>query len=164
MGIGARKYAWTLWMGWCVPVVAAARPDDGSGLYTYEAGDSLAFWDEPGGHVRVHFSIDGPNATLLEDADADGVPDFPALVGLEVAQVLEDFELFGFRRPVSEGAVGLPELGGSDALDVYLVDFAGSADGMFGVDRCLDGVCAGHLVIENDFSGSIRPFSRLNFQ
>ena len=153
MGVGVRKYPWALMVGWCAPMVADARPDDGSGLYTYEASDSLASWDEPGGHVRVHFSVAGPNATLLEDADADGVPDFPVLVGMEVAQVLEDFELFGFRRPVSESALGLPELGGSEALDVYLVDFAGSADGMFGVDRCIDGVCAGHLVIENDFSG-----------
>ncbi|HCH65779.1 MAG TPA: hypothetical protein DFR83_23450 [Deltaproteobacteria bacterium] len=152
MRIGTRKVALTL-VSLCMASSAWARPDDGSGLYTYDPADTLAFWDVPSGDVRVHFSVDGPNATLLADLDEDGVPDFPSLVGYEVAEVLYFFEEAGFRRPIAEGAVGLSEPGGSEALDVYLVDFGGSADGMFGVDRCSDGVCAGHLIIENDFSG-----------
>ena len=44
-------------------------------------------------------------------------------------------------------------LGGSEAFDFYLVDFGGSADGMFGIDDCIDHRCVGYMVMENDFVG-----------
>lgn len=141
---------------WCGSVgsrAAHARPDDGTGLFTFEPTDVLAHHDVPGADIRVHYAVDGPSVTLLEDLDADGVPDFVATVGQEVATVLGVFQARGFRAPVQESEVGLDPLGGSDALDVYLVDFGGSSDGQFSVDRCRSGVCAGHLLIENDFSG-----------
>jgi len=136
-----------------VPRLASARPDNGTGLFTFDPADVLDHVDSADAQVRVHFSVDGPSVTLLDDDDDDGVPDFPAIISEEVARVLVDFEEAGFRRPVSEVEVGLEPLGGSEALDVYLVDFGGSSDGQFGVDRCRSGVCAGHLLIENDFAG-----------
>ncbi len=137
-----------------VPVsVAHARPDDGRGLFTYDASDVLAFVDSADGRVRVHYSVSGTNQTLLTDSDEDGTPDFPEQISEEVSAVLDVYEAEGFRRPVLESEVGLDALGGSDALDVYLVDFGGSSDGQFGVDRCQSGVCAGYLLIENDFAG-----------
>jgi hypothetical protein len=132
---------------------AMARPDDGDGLFVYDDSDELVAWDVPDARVRMHYSIGGPNRTILDDEDEDGVPDFVALVGEEVAQVMEFFEAEGFRVPLHESDVGLGPLGGSDAIDVYLVDFGGSADGQFAVDGCVRDTCSGHLLIENDFAG-----------
>ena len=140
-------------VGLGLPVEALARPDSGEGLFTFDASDVLDHWDVPDAPVRVHFSTDGPNVTRMDDADEDGVPDFVHTIGTEVATVLEFYEAEGFRPPLFEADVGLGPLGGSAALDVYLVDFGGSSDGHYGIDGCRSGVCAGHLVIENDFSG-----------
>jgi len=65
------------------------------------------------------------------------------------------FDGEGFLPPTAEAEVGLDDLGGDDRLDAYLVDFGGSADGRFVVDGCdaNQAPCAGHLVVENDFSG-----------
>ena len=132
---------------------AIARPDDGDGLFVYDESDVLAAWDVPEARVRVHYSIEGPNRTILDDDDDDGVPDFVSLVGQEVAEVEVFFQMEGFRAPLHESDVGLGPLGGSDAIDVYLVDFGGASDGQFAVDGCVRDTCAGHLLIENDFAG-----------
>ncbi|MEM9456735.1 MAG: MXAN_6640 family putative metalloprotease [Myxococcota bacterium] len=133
---------------------AEPRPTEG-GLWGFDPADVVTSWEEPTGLVRVHYSIEGPNVTLLTDADADAVPDFPQLVALTTADALDYFTLVqGLREPVAETEVGV-ELGGSAALDVYLVDFGGAADGRFGVDACTaeSGYCSGFLTIENDFAG-----------
>ncbi len=149
----SRFAAFSLGTALLVPTAAMARPEDGTGMFKYDSSDVLEHWDVPDSDIRVHYSVEGSNVTLLRDADEDGVPDFAATIGLEVAAALDLFEAAGFRRPVHESEVGLEPLGGSDALDVYLVDFGGSSDGQFGVDRCRSGVCAGYLLIENDFAG-----------
>lgn len=138
-----------------VPAGAEPRPTEGGGPWSFDASDELAHWDEPTGIVRVHYSVAGPNATRLDDDDGDLAPDFPQLVASTTAEALAGFtEELGLRAPVPEAELGL-ELGGSPALDVYLVDFAGAADGRFGVDGCTRGPlrCAGFLVLENDFAG-----------
>ena len=144
-----------LWAGIVLgmPTAASARPDDGTGLFAFDAADELSWVDSLDGVVRVHYSTAGPNVTLLDDEDGDGVPDFPVLIAEEVSSVLTELLEHGFRPPVAEADLGLGPLGGSDAIDVYLVDFGGSADGQFAVDRCRGGVCAGHMLIENDFAG-----------
>ncbi len=148
----------------CAPATAAAqRPTEG-GLYSYDATDVVESWDEPTGRVRVHYSVDGPNVTLLEDSDTDGVPDFAQEVGNAAAAVLAFYEEdLGLRAPVSEEEMGLGELGGSYALDVYLVDFAGAGDGAFGIDTCVSDPfhCSGFLSMENDFSGYGYPSLQL---
>lgn len=134
------------------PAWAEDRPTEG-GLWSFDATDVVQTWDDPVAGVRVHYSVQGPNATLLADAD-DGVPDFvqQAAEAVGAARAFYAIDL-GLRPPVEETAVG-EALGGSEDLDVYLVDFRGAADGRFGIDACDgDGHCAGFLVIENDFLG-----------
>jgi len=138
------------------PVPAtASRPTEG-GLWAFEPSDVVEHLDDASGLVRVHYSTDGPNQTLLADGDMDGLPDFAQDVAARAAEVLAFYETdLGLRPPVSESDLGLGSLGGSYAFDFYLVDFGGSADGLFAVDGCSSVPlhCAGHMVMENDFSG-----------
>ncbi|MEC7946016.1 MAG: MXAN_6640 family putative metalloprotease [Myxococcota bacterium] len=131
----------------------AGRPTDGAGLYAFDDADDVDWVDGPSGLVRVHYSRSGPNETRLSDDDGDGAPDFPAMVASTAEDVVLFFGEYGFRPPLRESDLGLPPLGGSDAFDVYLVDFAGGADGQFAVDACSGAVCSGHMVMENDFVG-----------
>jgi hypothetical protein len=136
-----------------VPAVAVAgRPDMGGDLHRYAPDDVLAFVDSASGRVRVHFSTSGPNQTRLSDADGDGTPDMAQSVAETADAVLDTFAAAGFRSPLNESAVRLEPLGGSDAFDFYLVDFGGGADGSFSVDACREGVCAGHMLVDNDFA------------
>ena len=127
----------------------AQRPDEG-GFFAFSSADVLSYHDSVS--FRVHYSVDGPNQTILDDVDENGVPDFVEEVALTAEEVLNVYDNRGFRRPLTEADVGL-ELGGSPAFDFYLVDFGGSSDGMFGIDDCVDHRCAGYMVIENDFYG-----------
>ncbi|MEM6993570.1 MAG: MXAN_6640 family putative metalloprotease [Myxococcota bacterium] len=140
-------------LGFSSDARAEERPTEG-GLWSFDADDAVETWDTPEGAVRVHFSVNGPNAVSLVDGDDDGVPDYPQQVAREVVASLDMYiEDLGVRPPLPERRVG-PALGGNAALDVYLVDFGGAADGRFGTDDCTDdGRCSGFLVIENDFSG-----------
>lgn len=136
---------------------AESRPTEG-GLWSFDDADVVESWDEETGQVRAHFSVEGPNRTLLADEDGDAVPDFPQQVARTTADGLRVFRELGFRAPVRESEVGRP-LAGSDAYDIYLVDFGGAADGRFGIDACTGSPrhCAGFLVIENDFFGYSYP-------
>ncbi len=131
----------------------AGRPTDGSGLYAFDDSDRVESLDGPAGRVRVHYSVEGPNQVREGDADGDGLPDFAQDVALRAEEVLVAFEAAGLRPPLSEAEMGLSELGGSGALDFYLVDFNGTGDGQFGLDTCRSGVCSGYMVMENDFRG-----------
>lgn len=131
----------------------AARPDEGGGLFAFDETDLIESLDGPEGRVRVHYSVEGTNLTRLDDDDGDGLPDYPALVAATAEEVLAFYEAEGFAPLPTEAEVGLSDLGGSAAFDIYLVDFGGSSDGHFAVDRCTGGACAGHAVIENDFKG-----------
>jgi len=133
-----------------LPLLAfAERPDEG-GFFSYTDSDVLTHYDL--GVFRVHYSIEGPNQTILDDEDQNGIPDFVEEVALTAEEVFSVYEETGFRIPLTEAEIGL-ELGGSPAFDYYLVDFGGSSDGMFGIDGCIGSRCAGHMIIENDFSG-----------
>jgi len=140
----------------CTPAAARAqRPTEG-GMFSFEATDVVEHWDEPTGQVRVHYSVEGPSVTLLDDDDTDGIPDFAQDVATTAATVLAFYEEdMGLRLPLSEQEMGLSALGGSFALDVYLVEFAGTGDGAFGIDTCSSDPfhCSGFLSIENDFVG-----------
>ncbi len=124
-----------------------ARPTDG-GSYAFDDSDSVASVDGPAGTARVWYSVAGTNETLLDDEDGDGVPDFAALVAVTTEDVLDFFVEAGFRPIPDDGAEG-----GSAAMDVYLVDFGGAADGHYSVERCQDDACTGYFVMENDFAG-----------
>jgi len=128
------------------------RPDEG-GSYSYDSTDVLEWVDGPLGFIRVHYSVEGPNVTRLTDADKSGYPDFAEEVAVTAEEVLDFYESLGFLLPITESEMGLSPLGGSDALDIYLVDFAGVADGWFSYDACSGSVCSGFMAIENDFVG-----------
>jgi len=133
----------------------AVRPTEG-GLWSFDPTDVVEHLDDPTGRVRVHYSVAGPNQTRLADTDTDGFPDFAQDVAERAAEVLAFYEDdLGLRPPVSEADLDLGPLGGSYAFDFYLVDFGGSADGMFSIDGCTSVPlhCAGYMVMENDFVG-----------
>lgn len=136
-----------------VPQLASAedRPTEG-GLWSFDVTDVVESWEEPTQTVRVHYSVQGPNATRLDDLDDDGVPDYAQDVAERTRQSIALYVSLGFRTPVLEAAIE-EELGGSPAYDVYLVDFGGAADGRFGIDGCGNQGCAGFYVVENDFVG-----------
>lgn len=134
--------------------IAEPRPTEG-GLWGFAPTDVVQTWDAPEDRVRVHFSVAGPSTTALDDEDGDLVPDFPQAVARTVDEALALYTgVLSLRPPVAETEVG-DVLGGSEALDVYLVDFDGAADGRFGIDACAlrSDRCAGFLVVENDFLG-----------
>lgn len=139
------------WLLLALPALAE-RPDEG-GLYAFDGEDTLATHDGPLGRVRVTYSASGPNEVREGDDDGDGVPDFVVAVAESAEDVLAVYEATGFRAPVAESEMGLDGLGGSDAFDVYLVDFAGVADGWFSTDACRGAICSGYMVMENDFRG-----------
>lgn len=135
------------------PASAEARPTETGGPWSFSPRDQVLHVESDG--IRVHYSVEGPNAVALGDDDGDGTPDVVALVlstAIE-ARGLFDAEL-GLRAAVTELELGV-ELGGSPAFDVYLVDFGGAADGRFGIDGCIAGSsrCGGFIVVENDFAG-----------
>ncbi|MBL93534.1 MAG: hypothetical protein CMH56_17170 [Myxococcales bacterium] len=131
-----------------------ARPTEG-GLFGFSDSDTVVFYDTDEGNVRVHYSESGPNVTVLDDNDQDGVPDFVQNLGDIAEMVLETFhQELGFFMPIADDTLYI-ENGGSSAFDFYLVDFDGAGDGHFGMDGCFQDspACIGHMVIENDFAG-----------
>lgn len=141
-------------MWWMLAGMALAdRPDEGGGLFVFDDTDVLAYTDGPTRTVRVHYSVEGPNVTLLADEDGSGAPDFAETVAETAEDVLRFYEDLGFEPPLTEADLGLGDLGGSPAFDFYLVDFGGNADGAFSIDGCAGQQCAGHMIMENDFQG-----------
>ena len=136
-----------------IGAVLAARPDTGAGIYAFDSADTIMYVDGPTGTVRVHYSAQGPNVTLMADDDKDGRPDYPFEVAVVAEDVLAFYASLGFLAPIKEAEMGLGELGGSPGFDFYLVDFGGGADGLFSIDACAGRVCSGFMVIENDFAG-----------
>ncbi len=137
---------------------AALRPTDTTAtelMWRYLGTDVVEATASDGGSFKVHYTRSGLNAVPALDADDSGVPDF-------VERVDETYEAvgalyhgpLGFRTPLTDGTIG--DNGGDARFDVYLLDFARSADGAFRVDQCppsqLDR-CLGYVVQENDFAG-----------
>jgi hypothetical protein len=129
--------------------LAFARPTEG-GSWSFDESDVVTSLDSPEGLVRVWYSTSGPNVVKDRDDDGNGRPDFAENVGTTSEEVLLNLETHGFRLPLSDEGKG-----GSDALDAYLVDFAGNADGMWTSESCdgKTGPCSGYFTMENDFSG-----------
>jgi hypothetical protein len=123
-------------------------------MFSFSITDDLTHWETPDGAIRVHYSLEGPNQVNLFDGNNDDVPDFVERVA-EIAQAsLSTFRELNLLAPADETQFTLSDNGGSDALDFYLVDFGGNADGQFGIDACDNNDrCTGHMVIENDFLG-----------
>ena len=71
------------------------RPTEG-GMFSFEEEDVVEHLDSADGAVRVHYSVSGPNVTLLTDDDADGLPDYAELVAETTAGVFDFYEGLGF--------------------------------------------------------------------
>ncbi|MEM7155430.1 MAG: MXAN_6640 family putative metalloprotease [Myxococcota bacterium] len=140
---------------WLGPSVARAEPrPPAGGIWGFDPADVIESWAEPTGQVRVHYSVEGPNSAPLSSNDGDMVPDYAQLVATTTADALGLYvDDFGFDAPTAEADD--PDLGGDAAIDVYLVDFGGAADGRYGSDDCAPSnlPCSGFIVLENDFSG-----------
>ncbi len=141
-------------------ITAALRPDAPNAaalLFRFDPGDDVEHYDSAGGHIRVHFTRAGDNAVRALDEDDDGTPDDVVVVADTYEAVLANQATLGFRAPVSDSATAGGD-GGDDRFDVYLLDFAGVADGTFVRERCgANGagpsVCSGYMVQENDYAG-----------
>jgi len=132
----------------------AIRPTDARAQFHFDADSEVRSYAAEDSAVRVHYATQGRHATRLEDSDGDSVPDFVTLVAETGDEMLRFWAAAGLRAPVEERSLALQDDGGDERFDIYLVDFDISADGYFGVDACsssLPPVCAGHLVVENDF-------------
>ena len=129
---------------------AVARPDvPGSDLFTFDVGDVVVFADSE--HFRVHYALAGTHAVPAADVDDSGVADHVEALLELYENALATYATMGFRAPVSDD--GLPQNGGDARFDVYLVDFARSADGAYRSERCEGAICSGYMVQENDFVG-----------
>jgi len=135
---------------------ARARPDDpGDGLFTFDVGDDIETFDTE--RFRIHYTRAGTHSVPIADDDASGVPDWVEDLGSIYEAALDAYVALGFRGPVSDD--GFADNGGDGRFDVYLVDFAFSADGAYRSEVCENGgdVCHGHMVQENDFRGYSYP-------
>ncbi|MGQ0506443.1 MAG: TonB-dependent receptor plug domain-containing protein [Myxococcaceae bacterium] len=136
----------------------ALRPDSPATtepLPIFSPSETVEDFSLPDASFVVHFSRSGPNAVPAADVNANSVPDYVEGVATTYEQVAAAYEdVWGFRAPLSDQAV--PGDNGGDArFDVYLVDFAGRADGSFRRE-CLPadaGTCTGYIIQENDFAG-----------
>ncbi|WP_257455864.1 MXAN_6640 family putative metalloprotease [Archangium lipolyticum] len=130
------------------PTEATAAPP------RFEPGEQVESMVSPGGLFRLHFSRSGPNAVTVADVDGNGVPDSVDTVARTYDAVAVFYSGMGYRLPPRDSG-GTGEHGGDERFDVYLVDFAGRADGAFRVEGCLttDLGCSGYMLQENDFAG-----------
>ncbi len=140
---------------------AAARPDDpGSDLFSFDVGDEVLTFDSA--RFRFHYSLAGTHAIPAADDDASGVPDHLEELAEIYEGALELYVELGYRAPVSDENQG--DNGGDGRFDVYLVDFALTADGAYRPENCIAAVpnasgarapevCSGFMVQENDFRG-----------
>lgn len=136
------------------------RPDSpGNNLqFNFDRADLVESYASTDGRFVVHYTRDGDNAVPSADEDASGVPDFVEEVAAVYVEVLTFYEgTLGFRPPLGDGAIGNEGAGpGDDRFDIYLVDFGGVGDGVFGIDFCDPGNterCAGFMTQENDYVG-----------
>jgi hypothetical protein len=133
------------------------RPTEGGGaVFSGYRDAATQFLDSDSGAIRVWYATEGEHSPdPTDDAPADGIPDIVqamADTGDEVATSLAER---GWRRPIADTLSGTStDDGGSDAFDIYLVNFQ-RADGLFFAEGCLPGglprQCTGYIAIKSDF-------------
>jgi hypothetical protein len=107
-----------------------------------------------GQHVRVHYVVTSADAVPDDDADKSGTPDYVDEVAALTDTAWEDLVARGFRPPVTDAGL-VPDDGGDDRFDIYLLDLE-SADGNFVAEACTAEApvhCAGFFAMENDLAG-----------
>lgn len=134
---------------------SGSRPVSGTGPIGMNYGDEPAFSHDGGPHVRVWYAQSGQHAVLPTDDDGNGIPDFVELLAERAETIAQAYDDAGWRRPLRDDTRGLPDDGGDDRFDVYLLDFGQGSDGVFVKEFCegTPTVCGGFIAIENDFVG-----------
>jgi hypothetical protein len=104
-----------------------------------------------GEHVRVHYVTTSDDATLPDDADDSGVPDFVEEVAVRADLAWDDLVARGFRMPLVDTGLVKGDDGGDERFDIYLRDLV-AADGNFVAEACTKEPvhCAGYFTMEND--------------
>jgi len=129
---------------------ARARPDEpGSDLFTFDVGDDVLAYDTE--RFRVHYVEAGTHRVPGSDGDAATIPAHVVRLGEIYERALSAYVALGFRAPLTDD--GTARDGGDGRFDVYLVDFARSADGAYRAEVCDGDRCSGYTVQENDFAG-----------
>ncbi len=130
------------------------RPTDAGGSQGLAYGSAeVAFLDAPSGRARVHYALSGVHAPPAASTRADGVPDVIAVAAQAADDALDEYTALGYAPPLGDGDSPCGSNGDSDALDIYIVNFA-AADGQAVPDHCETGSprrCAGFVLVENDF-------------
>jgi hypothetical protein len=107
-----------------------------------------------GEHVRVHYVTTSDDATLPDDADESGVPDYVEEVAVRADLAWDDLVARGFRMPLADTGLVKGDDGGDERFDIYLRDLI-AADGNFVAEACTEAPvhCAGYFTMENDLVG-----------
>jgi hypothetical protein len=135
----------------------SARPTDAAGAAGLSYGTAeVTSYDSASGLSRVHYALSGTHAPPAKSTLETGVPD-AIVVAAEAADLAFDtYAELGFQLPLGDADSPCASNGGSDAIDVYVVNFAG-ADGQAVHDHCEAGPpvrCAGFVLVENNFPGA----------
>jgi hypothetical protein len=132
----------------------SARPTEASGTAGMTYGNAeVAFHDSASGRARIHYALAGTHAPPAASTLKDGVPDAVVVAAEAADTALDKFAALGYRAPLSDANSPCGSNGDSDAIDVYLLNFA-AADGQAVADFCEEGAprrCSGFVVVENDF-------------
>jgi hypothetical protein len=102
----------------------------------------------------VHYALTGPNAPPAESTLETDVPDAAVVAARAADDAFDKYAALEYQPPLSDGGSPCAENGGSDAVDIYLINFA-AADGQAIPDHCKSGTpkrCAGFVLVDNDFT------------
>jgi len=136
-------------------LLAEDRPTSPSAsLPRFDPSEQVESVVSPGGRFRLHFTRSGPNAVPGSDANGNGTPDAVDTVAQTYDRVAAFYAGLGYLAPPSDAGLQ-GDTGGDGLFDVYLVDFAGRADGAFRTEECQspESPCPGYMLQENDFAG-----------
>jgi hypothetical protein len=150
--VNIRNFGWAAALLWSA--TALARPDaqNSTDIVKYAANDVVETFNSLGGNFKIHYTRMGANSVPPDDLDMSGVPDHVEKVAALYEQVLAFYLKLGFRAPPADGTAG-----GDARFDVYLLDYAGKADGSFVREKCTGDTCSGYMMQENDFAGYNYP-------
>ncbi|HYQ15112.1 MAG TPA: MXAN_6640 family putative metalloprotease [Polyangiaceae bacterium] len=133
-----------------------ARPTEPGATKGLSYGNAeLSYYDSASGRVRVHFALSGTHAPPAVSTLEPDFPDAVVIAAQAADSALDKYAELGYRVPLGDGDSPCSSNGDSDAIDIYLIQFAG-ADGQITLDHCEAGSpkrCAGFALVENDFRG-----------